>query len=54
MTKVTKETLNQVISKFVISDDPKKSFITGYMVGVAEQAAKTAVKKEKADLKKSA
>ncbi|WP_181429547.1 hypothetical protein [Enterococcus plantarum] len=44
--ETTKETLNQIISKFVISDDPKKSFITGYMIGVAEQAAKVDAEKE--------
>ncbi|MBO0445594.1 hypothetical protein JZO78_04490 [Enterococcus ureilyticus] len=54
MTKATKETLDRVASKFVISDDPKKSFITGYMIGVAEQAAKVAAEKEKNDHKKSA
>lgn len=54
MTKTTKETLSRVASKFVISDDPKKSFITGYMIGVEEQLARIAAEKEKADHKKSA
>ena len=40
MTKATKETLQRVANKFVISSDPKQSFIAGYMVGVLEQAAK--------------
>lgn len=40
MTKPKKETLQRVAEKFVISSDPKKSFIAGYMVGVLEQAAK--------------
>lgn len=51
MTKATKDTLNHVMSRFVISDDPKKSFITGYMIGVAEQAAKVAAEKEKEEQK---
>lgn len=55
MTKATKDkTRDRVMKKFVISDDPKKSFITGYMIGVAEQAAKVAAEKEKANHKKTA
>lgn len=54
MTKVKKETCDRVMKKFVISDDPKKSFITGYMIGVEEQLARIAAEKEKADHKKSA
>lgn len=54
MTKATKESLQRVASKFVISDDPKKSFITGYMIGVAEQEARNVAEKEKMNHKKSA
>lgn len=54
MTKATKETLRRVASKFVISSDPKQSFIAGYMVGVMEQAAKRKEAAEQEVHKKSA
>ncbi|MFD1899993.1 hypothetical protein [Enterococcus termitis] len=47
MNKTKEEVQDRVMKKFVISDDPKKSFITGYMIGVAEQAARLELEKEK-------